>query len=49
MGDKPKGMHWKTYGRLLRQLNAHCIAASFEMDATNDRIQKKLQSMSLSG
>jgi len=49
MGDKPKGMHWKTYLRLLNQLNAHCIGASAAMDATNDRIQKKLQGMSLSG
>ena len=47
-GSKPKGMHWTTYTRLLRQLHAHCIDASFEMDATNDRIQKKLHGMGLS-
>lgn len=48
IGDKPKGMHWRTYGRLMRQLNAHCIAASHQMDATNDRIEKKLQDIGLS-
>jgi hypothetical protein len=27
MGDKPKGMHWKTYLRLLNELNGHGIKA----------------------
>ena len=47
-GNKPKGMHWSTYSRLIKQLNAHCIEASYEMDSTNDRIQKKLEGMGLS-
>ena len=47
-GNKPKGMHWATYSRLLKQLHTHCIDASHEIDATNGRIQKKLQGMVLS-
>ena len=37
-GDKPKGMHWKTYGRLMHQLNGHSIAA---MQST-DKLLKQL-------
>ena len=47
-GNKPKGMHWSTYSRLIKQLNVLCIEASYEMDATNDRSQKKLHGMGLS-
>lgn len=43
MGGKPKGMHWKTYGRLLCQLNVHCIDASADMSATYGRIREKLK------
>ncbi|MEI7590824.1 MAG: hypothetical protein WCJ49_05885 [Deltaproteobacteria bacterium] len=47
-GNKPKWMHLKTYLRLLKQLTAHCIEASADMDATNDRIQEKLRGIGLS-
>jgi hypothetical protein len=47
-GNKPKGMHWTTYLRLLQQLNVHGNAASHQLDATNDRIEKKLQGIGLS-
>lgn len=42
MGDRKKGMHTKTYLRLLNQLIHHSIGASEAMDATNDRVQKML-------
>jgi len=38
----------KTYLHLLQQLTIHSIAASGDIDATNDRIEKKLQVMGLS-
>lgn len=37
-GDKPKGMHWKTYLRLMQQLDTHSVAA---MQST-DRLVKRL-------
>jgi len=48
MGERKKGMHMKTYLHLLQQLTIHSIAASGDIDATNDRIEKKLQVMGLS-
>lgn len=38
-GDKPKGMHWKTYLRLLNQLNAHSMAAWQSTDDMLTRIK----------
>lgn len=36
-GSKPKGMHWKTYLRLMNQLNAHSMAA---LQSTDNLIQR---------
>lgn len=44
-GERPKGMHLATYLRLLRQLNAHSIAALASTDAMVDRMQSKLGSI----
>jgi hypothetical protein len=41
-GDKPKGMHWKTYGRLLNQLNGHSIAAMQSTDNLLKRLTGRL-------
>jgi len=42
-GDKPKGMHWKTYGRLLSKLNSHSIAAMQSTDDLVDRLTGRLR------
>jgi hypothetical protein len=36
-GNKPKGMHWKTFERMLNQLNSHSIAA---MQSTNKLLKR---------
>lgn len=41
-GSKPKGMHWKTYGRLLNQLNGHSIAAMQSTDNLLKRLTGRL-------
>lgn len=38
MGDKPKGMHWTTYLRLLTQLNQHSLAAIQGADVLVQRL-----------
>lgn len=42
-GNKPKGMHWKTYLRLLNQLNAHSMAALQRTDDMLKRITSSLR------
>lgn len=42
-GDKPKGMHWKTYLRLMNQLNAHSMAAWQSTDDMLKRIKGSLR------
>ena len=37
MGERPKGMHWKTYLRLLNQLSCHGMAA---LPNTNKLVEK---------
>jgi len=44
-GDKPKGMHWRTYGRLIAQLHRHSIDALHSTDKATARIMGKLASM----
>lgn len=44
-GDKPKGMHWKTYGRLMQQLNVHGIAAMQGTDRLVNRLKGKLDGL----
>ncbi|MBK9442905.1 MAG: hypothetical protein IPN53_17040 [Comamonadaceae bacterium] len=41
-GDKPKGMHWKTYLRLMNELNRHSIAALQSTDEMVKRLTGKL-------
>ena len=44
-GDKPKGMHWRTYSRLITQLHRHSIDAMRSTDKATARIMGKLASM----
>ncbi|MBK9444568.1 MAG: hypothetical protein IPN53_26215 [Comamonadaceae bacterium] len=41
-GDKPKGMHWKTYLRLMNELNRHSIAAWQSTDEMVKRLTGRL-------
>ena len=41
-GTKPKGMHWKTYLRLLRRLNAHATDSDKITGKLVARLQKRL-------
>lgn len=47
LGEKPKGMHWETYGRLLQQLNVHSIAAMQSTDRMVGRLRGKLDGIAL--
>lgn len=42
MGDRPKGMHWKTYLRLLTQLSGHGMAAISSTDKLVTQINSRL-------
>ena len=42
LGDKPKGMHWRTYLRLMTELNRHSIAAMQSTDKLAKRLTVKL-------
>jgi hypothetical protein len=44
-GEKPKGMHWKTYLRLMQQLYSHSIAAMQIMNKRSKRLANKLDGM----
>jgi len=46
-GDKPKGMHWKTYLRLMDKLNGHSIAAMQSTNKLLKRLTGRLGSMGL--
>ncbi len=46
-GGKPKGMHWKTYGRLIQQLNVYGIAALRSTDELVNRLRGKLDGLAL--
>lgn len=41
-GDKPKGMHWKTYARLYQELNKHSFAAMQGTDKWLQRLKGKM-------
>jgi hypothetical protein len=42
MGDRPKGMHWKTYLRLLTQLSCHGMAALPSTDKLVTQVNNRL-------
>jgi len=44
-GDKPKGMHWTTYSRLMRKLHGHAIAAMQTTDRLLHRFKDKPSSI----
>lgn len=44
-GNKPRGMHWQTYLRLLNQLNVHSRAAMQSADRLVSRLKGKLGSI----
>lgn len=46
-GDKPKGMHWRTYGRHLQKLNQHGIMAMRSTDRMMARLRGKLAGLGL--
>jgi len=46
-GDKPKGMHWRTYGRLIAQLHRHSIDAMRSTDKATARINRMVANMGL--
>jgi len=46
-GDKPPGMHWRTYLRLMTKLNRHSIDAMRTTDKVTARIKGKLASLGL--
>jgi len=46
-GDKPTGMHWRTYLRLMTKLNKHAIDALRSTDRLTARIKGKLASLGL--
>lgn len=44
-GDRPKGMHWITYSRLMQKLHGHAIAAMQSTDRLVSRLKGKLASI----
>jgi hypothetical protein len=42
MGERPKGMHWKTYLRLLTQLNDHGMAALQSTDKLVTQLNSRM-------
>lgn len=47
IGDRPKGMHWKTYLRLLQQYTLHANDAFAESSVALDRLRGKLGRINL--
>jgi hypothetical protein len=42
-GDKPKGMHWRTYARLTSELRLATEAAMAGLDATIERVRQQVE------
>lgn len=44
-GGKPKGMHWRTYGRLIAEHNAFANASMTGFDERLGRMSRKMASI----
>jgi hypothetical protein len=42
MGTRKKGMHWKTYARLMQELTDASVAAAGAGEAVFERLQKRI-------